>query len=255
MRKLKWALIGILALEVVLFNAWTQWRDAKKLSASVKAKGSFPVKNWTIAHSFFAEMGGFAIVTRPNSPEEREFVHSSPRLTVTSRGVLLLAKHGCLPDVSLETIMDKSKADAIAKSLVCLQAGWMVIQCITRLANRLLITLLEITTLGHLSCALMMYFFWWNKPLDIGDPLIISRPHIRQMAAFLVEGSAPRLPNYVIKRKIPTDTNPITWHHKFPEPSRVCQELSAEASPIFGVSLDEHRSRSVEIRSLNWPKG
>jgi hypothetical protein len=41
MRKLKWALIGILAPEVVLFNAWTQWRDAKKLSASVKAKVNY----------------------------------------------------------------------------------------------------------------------------------------------------------------------------------------------------------------------
>jgi hypothetical protein len=33
LRKLEWALIGILAPEVILFNAWSQWRSAKNLLA------------------------------------------------------------------------------------------------------------------------------------------------------------------------------------------------------------------------------
>jgi len=84
---------------------------------------SFPIKRWTMMHSFFAGMGGYAIDTHPKSPDDSEFICGSPRITLTDDGVLFLARYGCLPDLSTETIIDKSKADPIAKSLVCIQAG------------------------------------------------------------------------------------------------------------------------------------
>ena len=71
-------------------------------------------------------------------------------------------------------ITDRSKADDIAKVLVCLQAGNLTIQCLTRLWGHLPISMLEINTLGHVICALLMYAFWLHKPQNIRQPLILT---------------------------------------------------------------------------------
>ena len=115
---------------------------------------------WTKVHSFYAGMGGFVIDTKnhkyPNKLEEA-YVPGSPRVTLTVDGVFLLAKLGRLPDISIESIEDRSKANNLAKGLVCLQAGWIIVQCIARLASHLPITLLEVNTSGHAICALLIY--------------------------------------------------------------------------------------------------
>jgi hypothetical protein len=78
-------------------------------------------------------------------------------------------------------ITDKSKADPIDKSLVCVQAGWLIVQRIARLAAGLPIILLELATLAHCLCALVMYALWWHKPLDITEPVLLDHPNIRHV--------------------------------------------------------------------------
>ncbi len=55
---------------------------------------------------------------------------------LNNHGISLLAKHevyrDVLPNISKEEIESKSKANAIAKTLVCAQALWFIAQCITR---------------------------------------------------------------------------------------------------------------------------
>ncbi|KAH7357307.1 hypothetical protein BKA65DRAFT_534990 [Rhexocercosporidium sp. MPI-PUGE-AT-0058] len=81
-------------------------------------------------------------------PEDRR------RLTLTTQGVLFLAASGySFPFISKETILDRSKADGLAKTVVCLQAGYMLVQCTTRVACQLSLSLLEINTLGHVIFA------------------------------------------------------------------------------------------------------
>ena len=92
------------------------------------------------------------------------------RLTLTPRGVDLLGKCGLLPSISESEIEDKSKEDALGKAISCLQVTWMVVQVIGRLALRLPITLLEINTIGHVLCALVVYCMWWYKPRWVLDP-------------------------------------------------------------------------------------
>ena len=122
-------------------------------------------------HSFFVIMSGFVIDTDGGE----EYIPGSPRLTLNAYGYLTAAKSDLsLPDVSLETIKDRSKADGLAKSLACLQAGYMIVQVLDRLRSRLPVTLLELNTIGHVLCALMMYAFWFKKPLDIHDPIVIQ---------------------------------------------------------------------------------
>src|ERR1700730_6933941 len=107
---------------------------------------------WTLMHSFYASMGGFVFDVDP-SDDYPAFFPGHQCLTLTARGVALIAKLGHLPNILKNDIADKSKADGLAKAFVCLQAAWVVIQVISRSTVGLPITLLEVNTLGHAFCA------------------------------------------------------------------------------------------------------
>lgn len=85
----------------------------------------------------------------------------------------MLARCGHLPYIFESSITDKSKADSLAKLLVCIQAVWCLLQYISRLASQLPVTLLELHTLGHALCAITIYMSWWHKPLDVMDPHVL----------------------------------------------------------------------------------
>jgi hypothetical protein len=110
-------------------------------------------------------------------------VDGNPRLSLTPEGLRLLSFLGRLPRIHESQIRDKSKADGLAKTIVCLQAGWMVLQTIARLAQHLPITLLEINTNGHVLCALALYLLWWSKPLEVKDPILL--PHEEWMDPYI----------------------------------------------------------------------
>jgi hypothetical protein len=113
-------------------------------------------------------MGGVRI-------ETGDCIAGNPRLNVTAEGVRLMSFLGRLPEVPRNQIEDKSKADGLAKFIVILQAGWMIIQTIARVQQHLPVTLLEINTIGHVICAFALYTLWWSKPLDIKDPSLVRR--------------------------------------------------------------------------------
>ena len=104
------------------------------------------------------------------SGSDRRAVCYGEPSTLTSLGAISLAQLGLLPKMRREEIQDKSKADSLAKSLVCLQASWMILQCIARKAQSLPVTLLEVNTLVHVVCALLMYLFWLYKPQGVTEP-------------------------------------------------------------------------------------
>jgi hypothetical protein len=118
-----------------------------------------------MTHSFYAGMGGFVIESNGSSADRgMPFIPGSQRLTLSARGVAFLARCGHLPNIPEDDIVDKSKADGLAKFLVCLQAAWMVVQVIARLVLGLPVTLLEVNILGHVLCAFVIYMLWWRKP-------------------------------------------------------------------------------------------
>ena len=83
-------------------------------------------------------------------------------VTLSSDGMIALARQGHFVDISPEDIGDKSKADILTKSLICIQVLWIVIQCIARKAAGYPLTLLEIHTMVHVVCALTIYVLWWK---------------------------------------------------------------------------------------------
>ena len=134
-----------------------------------------------MVHSFYAGMGGFAIQT--DNPGQPKYIPGSPQLSITAQGIAILAEHGHLPDIAESFIEDKSKADNIAKFLVIVQAGWLLVQCIARVATHLPLTFLEIITSAHVICTLLMYLLWMKKPYDIHEPLILTEEWVRPMCA------------------------------------------------------------------------
>ena len=104
-----------------------------------------------MTHSFYAGMGGFVANTKSQSSPS--FIAENPRLSFTARGLLFVAEHDYdALYISESSIKDRSKADGFAKLLVCLQAGYIIVQCAGRLAARLPITLLEVNTLARSLC-------------------------------------------------------------------------------------------------------
>ncbi|KAK3348963.1 hypothetical protein B0T25DRAFT_481303 [Lasiosphaeria hispida] len=134
-----------------------------------------PRNKWTMIHSHYAIMGGFAFDTRYIG-DGREFLPGGrSRVTLTSKGIIALLKVAprLMPDVSVGEIRDKSKASSLAKTIVTLQASWFVVQCISRMAFGMTVSLLELNTFAHAVCALIAYLLWWRKPLDVEEPTLI----------------------------------------------------------------------------------
>ncbi|KAK2463897.1 hypothetical protein APHAL10511_004069 [Amanita phalloides] len=122
------------------------------------------MSKWSETHAMFAYMGGFRFVNKNGSKE-------NPREDVFFLGVL----NGEIdtPDIAVEDILDKSKADGIAKAIVLIQTLWFALQVLNRLVQHLPVTELEITTLAHVTINVFTYWCWWNKPLDVKRPIDI----------------------------------------------------------------------------------
>jgi hypothetical protein len=106
-------------------------------------------------------MGGFVVDIHDVDGLER-YWSGPPKATLTSNGIAFLASEGHFFNISPETISDKSKVNITGKVLICVQVTWMVIQCISRKAAGYPLTLLEIHTMVHVVCALLLYRFWFE---------------------------------------------------------------------------------------------
>lgn len=131
-------------------------------------------------------MGGFALDLDVSDLDERK---KSGLLVLTPRGVKLLAECGYLPNISEEEILDKSKTDFLGRLISLLQAIWMLAQVLGRVAANLPVTLLEVNTLAHVLCALIIFFLWWKKPKQINEPTVLRGRWVREIGAYMFMSS------------------------------------------------------------------
>ena len=129
---------------------------------------------WTLTHAFWANMGGFKISGEYEG--ERYLPAWQGDALLTPQGVRFLLNHAphLIPDISAKEIMDRSKADGLAKALLVWQVLWFCINCGSRLAQRLPLSLLEVTTIAHGASTLITYCFWWKKPFNVSEPIVIE---------------------------------------------------------------------------------
>lgn len=160
----------------------------ENLLGTVKARNqSVPFKYpLTMKHTFFAQMGGFALDIQVDEGDGS--IGGSTRHLLTKDGVLNIIQAGKYTELGLaeEEILEKAKADSFAKCIACAETTYMIIQALGRIAARLSLplTLLEVTTLSHVSCAYLVYFLGYHKPFDIQRPLILKQPWTRNFYAF-----------------------------------------------------------------------
>jgi hypothetical protein len=183
LEKTKWVLYGIFAPELVVATAASQYITVRWLKREIERDAAFrrskdpsnPPEAWSTAQCFYAVMGGFVTHVPWIGAETAGGGEDGHRAALTASALRLLSFVGRLPRIPESQIQDKSKADWMAKSIVCVQAAWMVAQVIGRLLERLPVSLLEINTCGHVVCAMALYLLWWSKPLDVQDPTVLAR--------------------------------------------------------------------------------
>ncbi|KAI5799905.1 hypothetical protein EDC01DRAFT_648105 [Geopyxis carbonaria] len=224
LRNLKWAAITMIMPEITLHFAYMHWHEAIWLcgdleeiqtsgqdvfGSKIKSKISFKQfwkylwaarPNYPLKYGFYVGMGGFVIETKENNGDPK----SQSQKAVTANGVLLLANKGIMCEIRPESISDKSKVDIIAKTLAIFQVSWTVVDVIARKICGLPISLLEVHTLVHVACALILYFFWFEKPAGVKDPTILKS----EAAAILTElnGMLPRYYSESWRSRKPKET-------------------------------------------------
>ena len=89
-------------------------------------------------------MGGLAIEIPRNLPESKKFLPTDANqtwfLTVEAISHVMECDKewsNVFPNLSEENIKSKSKANGLAKALVCIQALWFVAQCFSRCMSRI----------------------------------------------------------------------------------------------------------------------
>lgn len=225
-RKLKWVVIAILSPEIILYAAGKQWFSASRLSKKLNrfsereqvempagdktpfwsnsehparavshqdishvafpANGDFQMElrqprrfHYSLMYGYFVTMGGFIV--------DVSHIHNTlSRLTISPKGIAFLAKRGHFVNISDAVIKDKSKADTLAKALVCTQVSWTLVQTVSRRIVGYPITLLEVHTLIHVACAIGMYGLWFQKPLDVRDPAWVDITEFEDLIALML---------------------------------------------------------------------
>src|SRR5688572_11110238 len=139
-----------------------------------------------MTHSYFLQMGGYVIVSNNEVTYGcLPFVTESLDERGEVASVRLLVQAG-----TQSKILDRSKASTLAKVFVIIQTGWFVAQSITRLIQGLSITELEATTLAYTVLTVVMYIFWWDKPLDVECPIVVKLAHTAPVPEVPVDSGA-----------------------------------------------------------------
>jgi hypothetical protein len=122
-------------------------------------------RGWTKTHGHFIQMGGFML-----------FEGETAKGVLSPKRFAALMREGKIdfPTVTAEEIEDRSKADGFSKMIALGQTLWFVAQCLGRRAQHLDLTLVELLTLSLAVLNGVMYFLWWNKPLDVRCPVRVS---------------------------------------------------------------------------------
>jgi len=143
----------LLVPELIMLWAWRQHNAAHNF-----AKKHHENTGWTPVHAFFLIMGGFTL-----------HKGGKPVRVMEVKDLEELSGAGKIewPTITKEEIEDRSKRDYLSKTIVLFQTTWFIGQCISRGAYGLAVTELEVVTLAFAALNGIIYYFWWDKPVDV----------------------------------------------------------------------------------------
>lgn len=161
-RKFQWTLLTIMGPEIVIQLSLGEWLVARKWYKEFQKNGHL---EWTMTHSFYANMGGIIIRT----PDEGNFPVNAGQLHY-----LIKEGHIECPKITKRSIQDRNKADALIRILTLGQTLWFLFTCVGRGIQGLTITTLELSTLAFISSAVGTFIFWYHKPMDVETFITIN---------------------------------------------------------------------------------
>jgi hypothetical protein len=94
------------------------------------------------------------------------------------------------PSYLSSEITDESKAGKASKTFACIQILWSFLQCFERSLQRLPLTLLEIVTMAHCVCGLIIRFLRWGKPFSVEQPTITDGEKMSAILSYMWMSSA-----------------------------------------------------------------
>ncbi|KAF4637087.1 hypothetical protein G7Y89_g991 [Cudoniella acicularis] len=233
LRKIKWVIIGLVTPEFVLFMAWYQLVQAQETATLITknlnkkrpgagagaAANSLEREHLQASDASEREPGEIiqdetdaaadwlrrenlessdASEREPGEIEQDvdDSISKAPRyLFLTAQGIeRLCVLH---PEIFEAISLEQSKKNSLAKFLVCLQVVWFMAQCVTRVAQGLSISLLELNTFGHCIIALIIFGAWWDKPLDVSYPTLVEGEAYQETLAWMWMRSFP--PSHLLK--------------------------------------------------------
>ena len=203
----------LLIPEFIILWAARQYFDACYLTEKYEKNHT----DWTRAHSFFLIMGGFTL-----------HKGGKPVRVLEAKDLEELSEAGKIewPTITKEEIADRSKGDYLSKTIVLFQTTWFVVQCIARGAYGLTVTELEVVTLAFASLTGVIYFLWWDKPLDVHCSVPIH----------LLDGSLGEIEGVVDIEKEETDPQIIPSPNAEELPERV-ENVIASPNPLPTTSI------------------
>lgn len=244
LEKAVWVCIGILAPELIVFRAVTEWGVAYDIKFVLQRAG---YEKASLVHGYFISMNGLYVR------------YSEGTMLVESREILdaLLASQEepkfaeKIP--SEAEIMDRSKADFLGKAITCLQILWFLAQIVARHTEGMVISPLELSTVGYVLLAVVATCFWWKKPFNIMLPIqvTLSEPlpktvgNIDWRWNYFVGPPATRAAHLIIWAAFTAcfaGIHSAAWNYNFPRVEetllwRTCSVLTFILPVIVGFSL------------------
>ncbi|KAG6831450.1 hypothetical protein H0H87_005122 [Tephrocybe sp. NHM501043] len=184
LQRVKMMFSVLMAPEMMALWATLQFIGARKLAKTPEFKDETlsEAMGWGVSHGFFAQMGGFMLYSADGEPLNiiwpKDMVH------------MLNSVHIERPRLSKEEIDDRSKGDWIAKGLALIQTTYFLVQCVTRAAQRLPITELELITFAYTILNVYVYAMWWKKPQNVECAFPVYEKRLSAARRVLYERSA-----------------------------------------------------------------
>lgn len=170
--------ISIVIPEGILICAMGEFRDAKSVRKAWADDEHIPSHAKSMVDlqvAFFVVMGGF-VVNEGELFDDKTEKSNTYRAILTPTGFRKYLGEGLIHENTFDRkmIRDKCKASNLAKLLAAVQALWLVVQGGARWHSNLPLTLLEVHVLIRVVNTALIYGFWWAKPLDINEPIVIK---------------------------------------------------------------------------------
>ena len=90
-----------------------------------------------------------------------------------------------ITDITEEYILDRAASSSLSKALLIAQVAVFCTNCVSRLIQRLPLSLLEVSTAAHAICTLITYCVWWSKPINVASPTLMREKEAREVYALL----------------------------------------------------------------------